>query len=142
MWQRLPTRERLGRFGVCNDTQCCLCGLSPESHSHLFFQCNISSVCLHQIKFQITCLANDIYQLTYWLQRNCKHRPFRKQVYAAAIAATCYHLWKARNDSLWNKTDPHVDNITKEIQFTVKNRITQIVRQDTHTRDLDWFNAL
>ena len=44
LWQachgRLPTKDRLLRFGMLGDKICCFCE-GPESHDHLFFGCSV-----------------------------------------------------------------------------------------------------
>lgn len=42
--ERLNTRDRLAKFGLCADPRCVLCGINDESHNHLFFDCEFSSV--------------------------------------------------------------------------------------------------
>ncbi|XP_010446053.1 PREDICTED: uncharacterized protein LOC104728823 [Camelina sativa] len=46
MWlmhqDRLPTRERLIRWGLQTKPKCCLCGLYLETREHLFLRCEVS----------------------------------------------------------------------------------------------------
>lgn len=46
MHRRLLTRDRLARMGVCQETECLLCGCKPENIDHLFFECDYSKKCL------------------------------------------------------------------------------------------------
>ncbi|KAE8682295.1 DNA polymerase eta, putative isoform 3 [Hibiscus syriacus] len=39
---RLPTRERLSRMGVLNDTQCVLCNETVKTRNHLFADCSFA----------------------------------------------------------------------------------------------------
>lgn len=39
---RLNTLDRLVVFGTSNSSICCLCGVGPEDHNHLFFKCPFS----------------------------------------------------------------------------------------------------
>lgn len=46
----LKTKEKLFQLGVVDDVSCPLCGLCPETHTHLFFECPFSHLCLAGIK--------------------------------------------------------------------------------------------
>ncbi|KAK9698345.1 hypothetical protein RND81_08G097500 [Saponaria officinalis] len=46
MHQRLYTKARLARFGVGNDSLCCLCADAVETQVHLFFECIYSRKCI------------------------------------------------------------------------------------------------
>lgn len=47
MWlgvqDRLQTKGRLHKFGVCQDDICCICGLVAEIGKYLFFECSYST---------------------------------------------------------------------------------------------------
>lgn len=40
---RLQTKFRLKTIGVCDIDSCLFCNSEPETHEHLFFQCQLSS---------------------------------------------------------------------------------------------------
>lgn len=46
---RLKTKDRLKRIGVCADDVCPICGQHGETVKHLFFQCYYSSQCIEQV---------------------------------------------------------------------------------------------
>ena len=39
---RLRTKDKLFQYKVSPDNLCCLCGSAPETHNHLFFECEFS----------------------------------------------------------------------------------------------------
>lgn len=61
---------------------------------------------------------------TMKVQRGLKCSSFKKQVIIAALAATVYFIWRARNDSLWNERVPRMDKIVNSIKVENENRST------------------
>ncbi|XP_010544332.1 PREDICTED: uncharacterized protein LOC104816978 isoform X2 [Tarenaya hassleriana] len=43
MLSRLPTKDRLHRWGVTPEALCVLCEATEETHQHLFFECRFSA---------------------------------------------------------------------------------------------------
>ncbi|XP_010527341.1 PREDICTED: uncharacterized protein LOC104804698 [Tarenaya hassleriana] len=82
-WQvmqgRLPTKDRLLRWGINVDANCYLCGMSDETHAHLFYDCPYS---LALWKYYAECCwaspPSDLSQLPEWRTRicgnNCRNR--------------------------------------------------------------------
>lgn len=95
MKQRLQTRDRLHRFGVCDTRSCLICGNYDETHSHLFFECYFSSQCWHKIRqwLHIHTSRNTLPDILSWTSRRSK---FRKEVLLAANAAVTYHILRER----------------------------------------------
>ncbi|KAF4400478.1 hypothetical protein G4B88_023271 [Cannabis sativa] len=56
MWERLPTRDRLLKFGCIKENYYMICYSETESHEHLFFKCNYSQrivkLLMHGLKHQ------------------------------------------------------------------------------------------
>ncbi|XP_021836221.2 uncharacterized protein [Spinacia oleracea] len=125
---RLKTRDRLHTYGVINDDQCALCGLSTETCTHLFFSCHYSKECcslvLQWLGFHNS--RSHLSVLLKWLHKYCKN-PFKRRVAYAAVASIVYQIWRARNLAIWEQTIPSIANTVKCIQYTVKHRILSIL---------------
>ncbi|KAL2923393.1 Unconventional myosin-Ig, partial [Bienertia sinuspersici] len=137
MSQRLPTKDMLLRFGRFDDVSCSTCSQGEDSHSHLLFQCPFSLTCIQEIKRWLGIIATGTegMWLATWIYRNCRHSNFKRVMYACALAACVYCIWQARNEAIWNKSNISGDSTLIHIKFTVKNRISKILRKHVTYRD-------
>ncbi|XP_062103391.1 uncharacterized protein LOC133814450 [Humulus lupulus] len=140
---RLQVKERLHRFKIAHDDQCVVCGMSKETRDHLFFDCHLSNLSFLRIKEWLDWKVSTttIPKLLRWIAR-AKLSPFRKQVLAAALAATVYQIWHCRNVAIWNQRVSTVLVLTKRIQSVVKNRIQGVMPKKVNLIDRDWFENL
>lgn len=115
---KVRTRERLKAAGVCNDMSCLLCDSGIDSCMHLFFRCHFSRiVCTNIMTWLQIRVGNDEYLYTTWKKWGRTHRSRKQQqVCYTAIAATVYHICRARNHSLWENVVLHPDTMVKCIK--------------------------
>ncbi|KAE8693577.1 hypothetical protein F3Y22_tig00110809pilonHSYRG00241 [Hibiscus syriacus] len=80
---RLPTKDRLARFGIVTVNVCGLCGDNQESRNHLFLECSFARVIwkaiLHACGLQLqllTCWDNAM----HWMISNLKGEDFMELV--------------------------------------------------------------
>ncbi|XP_021770740.1 uncharacterized protein LOC110734925 [Chenopodium quinoa] len=101
---KLKTRDRLERFGICNDNRCLLCGDAIVNRNHLFFECNYSKRCVALIADWLK-IRDTSYSIEEIWKQWCKHlkEPIYRKVGMAALSAIVYHIWFARNHVLWQK---------------------------------------
>uniref|UniRef100_A0A803QE60 Reverse transcriptase domain-containing protein n=1 Tax=Cannabis sativa TaxID=3483 RepID=A0A803QE60_CANSA len=76
-----------------------------------------------------------------WLERKKMSR-FRKAVITAAVATLVYHVWKNRNDLLWNSRRIAQDVVVRAIKEDVKNRVLCNWPKKYKSADADWFALL
>jgi hypothetical protein len=119
---RLPTKDRLNRFGVTIDDKCCFCP-KEESLNHLFFGC----IGLRNIWWKVlNWLQIDHVPLEWgeelgWLIRHSKGKGWKAQLLKSAAAEAVYTLWNYRNDTCFgNRT--HNTNIDEVIVNTIVYR--------------------
>uniref|UniRef100_A0A803Q7H7 Reverse transcriptase zinc-binding domain-containing protein n=1 Tax=Cannabis sativa TaxID=3483 RepID=A0A803Q7H7_CANSA len=143
MLDRLKTKQRLVKFQITADAQCILCEDSEETAPHLFFCCKFSQDCLRQIKEWLCWRAatTSLQNVLRWINR-AKISKFRKAVYAAAIAALVYHIWKARNCKIWQGSSSQVQQLAQEVKWQIKTRITCVMSKTVAKIDYEWFNSL
>lgn len=48
MWQRLPTKARLHKFGLIDCNLCVFCKLAPETHGHLLCSCSVLKLIMQE----------------------------------------------------------------------------------------------
>ncbi|KAL2896167.1 MARVEL domain-containing protein 2 [Bienertia sinuspersici] len=72
--QRLPTADRLNRWGAQMQATCGLCGTDQESSDHLFFQCSFSREVLEELKSWLNSrnTQQNIKGLCKWINRRSK----------------------------------------------------------------------
>ncbi|XP_048491453.1 uncharacterized protein LOC104887201 [Beta vulgaris subsp. vulgaris] len=88
---RLKTKDRLKRIGVCADDVCPICGQHGETVKHLFFQCYYSSQCIEQVLrwLGMHWNARNVLQLCRWIKGRYTGSSFQKKV---GIAAAVYSI--------------------------------------------------
>ncbi|KAL0689587.1 hypothetical protein Bca4012_089265 [Brassica carinata] len=141
---RSPTRDRLLQWGIITDGSCLLCNNSPESRSHLFFDCS----------FSWDVWLNSQRNLRYTSSRSWEEiiedlRRFRgtraaRTILLLAWQATIYALWAERNCRLHRQLYRSTHSLIAEIDQTVRRRIASI-RRDAPQLSSDmlclWFSA-
>ena len=99
MNERLKSRDKLAALGLIPTDTCPLCGLTSESHSHLFFACNYSSQCLRDILTWVGIKApND--SLAYFASRKWKWSTAKRKIAIISLCSLMYEIWCVRNDSV------------------------------------------
>lgn len=96
LW-RLPTRDRLRRWGLNVPPDCVLCSNGIETHHHLFFEYEFSSsIWLHFAQAILPATPLDVHSaaaLISHLRHPSQAPPIIKLILQAAI----YLIWKERN---------------------------------------------
>lgn len=144
MWGRLQTKDKLHRFGVCEDDICTVCDLKTKSVSHLFFECHYADYCISRVmgwfKLNLSCRSYAV--LWKRIFRHNKLTRFRAKVIGAAVAATLYHVWIVRNEALWKRCVPQKEIPVDCIKRDVIGRIRQCIPKKTSNLDREWLRSL
>ncbi|PWA81382.1 reverse transcriptase domain, Reverse transcriptase zinc-binding domain protein [Artemisia annua] len=123
MWRanmdRIPTMTALRRRNiVVGDGFCTLCGEAEETTDHIFTACSvasgvwggISSWCKIPPLFMFS--FKDVFQLINHLDGS----KTRKEVIYGLLILTCWCLWKARNDKIFNNREANVVHIVSDVK--------------------------
>ena len=134
----------LARARLCDNTECLLCDSGEDSCQHLFFQCPYSDKVRRYI---LVWLGLGITQQdslsTTWRKWGRKFTSKqRRKVCYTIVAAMVYHLWKARNFSLWNAAVTHPQVTSKKVQLDVCGRFKSFVELNWSDDDKCWFHQL
>lgn len=120
--QRLPTKYRLGKYGIMVNLTCCFCD-KVEDIQHLFFGCNVTNSIWQDILvwMKITHIPLEWDKEMEWIVRVTKQKGAQKQILKIALAETIHEIWHERNEVVFNKKplDPH---IIDRIKHSVKIR--------------------
>ncbi|XP_058764092.1 uncharacterized protein LOC131637519 [Vicia villosa] len=106
---KLPTRERLRRFGMIQVSHCVLCGIEEESHDHLFFKCSKTESIWKEVLnwMEMDHRPQEWAKELEWLTIATKKKGWKASLLSMGIAETVYNIWRMRN-SICFKDD--VDN--------------------------------
>ncbi|VFQ66553.1 unnamed protein product [Cuscuta campestris] len=105
------------------DTTCVLCKNAIEDRDHLFYECRFTKEVLTHIGQWINhrfLVGNgEEWQKEYWRIKGRK----RRQVVAAAFAAICYTVWRARNKWIKLQEEISIEDCCMFIRYQLKTYI-------------------
>ncbi|CAJ2669420.1 unnamed protein product [Trifolium pratense] len=133
---RLATKDRLLKFGLNVNLQCCFCN-QEESINHLFFGCTDMKLVWQKV---LQWLQVDHVPMAWsgelrWITRQSKGKGWKAQLLKSAAAETIYALWKYRNDVCFgNKV--YNTNIDEDIINTIVYRGWRIAKFRKHIAHL------
>ncbi|CAK8574064.1 unnamed protein product [Lathyrus sativus] len=119
---RLATKDRLHKYGMIEDTECCFCEKN-ESLNHLFFECErLKSVWIEILRWaQINHTPGNWHSEMKWLIQHTKGKGVRVAVIKMAISETIYEIWQARNNSIFGEK-PEITIIGRKVIETLVYR--------------------
>ncbi|XP_038994982.1 uncharacterized protein LOC120119180 [Hibiscus syriacus] len=118
---KLPTKVRLQRMGVTNDTICVLCSTEPESRDHLFLSCPIVASLWESI-FSFSGLnfaACSWDEFLTQARNNWKQKSLFSLVMKLALNTLVYFLWEERNKRLFQGRSRTIEDLLKAIKDVV-----------------------
>lgn len=141
---KLRTRDRLVRAGVCNTTNCLLCNQGQDTCMHLSFQCPFSKAVSNQVMNCLNIRVHGVESLYYgWKKWGRKYNSKKKQrICYTALAAVVYHVWAARNQTLWQDVVPCPSQVVQKIKGEVVWRAKTKLTDRWPAEDKDWLQLL
>ncbi|XP_060200203.1 uncharacterized protein LOC132628418 [Lycium barbarum] len=143
MHERLLTRVRLEKMGLCQDNFCGLCGRSPETINYLFFECAYSQMCLEMVLTWLKAPKCRLEVQGMWrrLVRGTQGKISRGLIWAI-LAAMIYHIWNARNDAVWNHKIIRPQLMVQQIQEESRIRALEMLKRRITCNDRKWIEQL
>ncbi|KAL2929883.1 LINE-1 retrotransposable element ORF2 protein, partial [Bienertia sinuspersici] len=141
---RLPTAVRMHRWAPNTIRLCSLCEQGDENGTHLFFECSYSREILHMVKqwMGINTNQNTLEDIYKWINRRGKYQKAKQASYNAAIAATVYSVWFARNQIKHGNNKPSVEQMVDQLKFQVTQKLRMINTDKVSNRERNWLNQL
>lgn len=133
MWDRLSTRDKLLSWGISVPSDCILCGTSPETSSHLFFECSYSSeVWLSFFMHPLLSPPTSYTAALLWL-RSCSSNPKLKVICHLLYQTTIYGIWRERNSRIHSGTPkpPHI--LRKDIITLLRAKLAGLDQATRHS---------
>ncbi|XP_039002198.1 uncharacterized protein LOC120128599 [Hibiscus syriacus] len=122
---RLPTRDRLIRFGLVLDHGCVLCGSGIESRDHLFADCffaqEVWDAVLVSCGIRLVSLNWD--DCLQWLIVNLKGKSLRVRILKLGWTGFLYYIWEERNHRSFRGVSRSADMIVSSIKDAVKIKL-------------------
>ncbi|XP_058766737.1 uncharacterized protein LOC131640351 [Vicia villosa] len=110
LMERLPTKDRLVRFGFSQDNTCCFCK-KEETLDHLFFCSEFTNRIWGKMLvwngYHRSILPWDSER--QWLISETSKKGWRREILKITFAETIYQLWLTRNDVVFNHNPPRLD---------------------------------
>ncbi|WMV57941.1 hypothetical protein MTR67_051326 [Solanum verrucosum] len=114
---RIYTCDRLAKWGMDINLQCQLCNTQPESIQHLFFGCNYTGQLwarlLKWMHIQRPCMEWE--GGLKWVEKWCKGKSSRAEVYKITLTAAVYFIWKESNQRVFQQKRRSIEDILKHI---------------------------
>ncbi|WZZ52529.1 hypothetical protein YC2023_052636 [Brassica napus] len=123
--RRLPTKDRMRRWGMEVSETCVLCSTGIETHHHLFFECTYSSSVWLYFASQIRSFPPmDLHSAAAWILSNQQQTTAQavtilKIIYQAYI----YLLWKKRNARIFTGISTSAEGLKYSIDRLVRARL-------------------
>ncbi|KAL4383638.1 hypothetical protein GQ457_15G019640 [Hibiscus cannabinus] len=107
---RLPTKDRMLKWGCQVEATCILCGIELESRDHLFWACSYSRRVWGMVvqACGVQLLHNSWDDLLGWIQRAGKGKTLKATIVRLAWNSFNYYVWMERNGRLHQK-EPKLD---------------------------------
>ncbi|XP_074277645.1 uncharacterized protein LOC141601276 [Silene latifolia] len=138
--EALQLKEKLFALGIATDEYCLLCGREPETHGHLFQDCDYSMRVFSEIG-KMCSLSFPTSDHMQWVGTG-QGSQLQKGVLMCIVMATYYHIWmqriKARVEGCILRPEPVSIQIRREVRTSISARL----QPGTDTRDLDWLKSV
>nr|VDC64960.1 unnamed protein product [Brassica rapa] len=123
--RRLPTKDRLRRWGLNVTAECVLCSTALETHHHLFFECSFSSAIWQGFASQIRAHPPaDLHAAAAWILSS-SNRISREEVTLLKLIfqSTIYLVWKERNARIFTSVSTSSSGIHLALDRLLRDRL-------------------
>nr|XP_043639263.1 uncharacterized protein LOC122610333 [Erigeron canadensis] len=106
---------------------CSLCTQGPDSHNHLFFDCNFSKHVWSQVRHlaQIHQVSSKWEDILDWITTRANSKS-AKSVIGKLLVATTYFIWQERNRRLFSNEVRKVDQIRDIVATSVRLKLVTL----------------
>lgn len=135
---RLPTRDRLRRWGMNIPSSCVLCSNGDESHDHLFFECSFSSRIweFFAAKFSVNPLVGLLAASGWILHQRQPQRSHVSTILKLLLQSAVYHIWKERNARIFSSIPSTSTSLRLAIDRSLRNRLLSYPSPDARSPSL------
>ncbi|XP_074299055.1 uncharacterized protein LOC141630075 [Silene latifolia] len=117
--EALNLRDKLHRLNICGSSMCVICEKEPETHQHLFAQCEYSRT--------MVLILDDWFSNA--LNGNVQGLPTLKNICRLVQITTWYTLWMERNSCRLDLVVRRPERLVKDIQRIVCMRVKMMLQE-------------
>ncbi|GJW54763.1 reverse transcriptase domain, reverse transcriptase zinc-binding domain protein [Tanacetum coccineum] len=125
--RKLKTQDLVSIWDVSDSlgSLCSLCGIQPDSHDHLFFECPYASEVWDRMKILVGLDSStpNVYAIITDLLPMASRRSILSVVTKLVIAASAYYIWQERNWRLFKNSERKPIQIYECIQSSVRLKL-------------------
>lgn len=133
MQNRLPTRDRLIRWGIQSDDRCLLCNSTQKSRDHIFFSCTFSYDLWRLVTKRLDLLPHRNWSDTVAHLASLTTLAWKRNLILLAWQSTLYWLWNERNSRLHSNVFRSADILFKLLDHQLRNKL-QSFRESNPTK--------
>lgn len=117
LWNRLPTKYRLNKFGMVPNTICVYCGVYDEDMDHLFFLCPIIKPVWDSFLtwYNLPMTGTNWEETKVHAYNLVKGKRPKARVFKVFFTEFVYTLWIERNNRLFKDTSRSPNVLRREI---------------------------
>ncbi|XP_069143460.1 uncharacterized protein [Solanum lycopersicum] len=139
MNRKLPTVDRLIKWGITLDRGCVMCKRAEESMEHLFIQCQYAEAIWERLLRWINVQTNmpkSWTEFIQWCVKNGKGKSARAQMFKGILAEGVYGLWSERNKRIFEEKRCSMDEVVKRIAYVTIARYPNSITNVTMHRQI------
>ncbi|KAJ0886252.1 putative RNA-directed DNA polymerase transcription factor bZIP family [Helianthus annuus] len=130
---RLLTQDRLLNWGYEGELKCALCNRCPDSHNHLFFECEVALAVWKRCKVfsRLEGVPDKWPEIINYLENNGLSKSIWGIIGRLVMAAVVYFIWQERNNRCFDNNRRSVQQICNVVFDTVRMRILGLKLKDS-----------
>ncbi|KAI0494853.1 hypothetical protein KFK09_024999 [Dendrobium nobile] len=123
----LKTATALHHRNIVVDLHCSLCHSSPESTSHLYFECNFSHSILSCLIPESAALLMrpNLMQMLDWVNENDSFSSTKKKLYFFSISCLIYFIWRERNERRFKSNASSTTTVKLKINRVISTKVSK-----------------
>nr|XP_043625584.1 uncharacterized protein LOC122597009 [Erigeron canadensis] len=139
MRKKLKTQDRMKYWDAGSETNlrlmcCSFCQRGLDSHSHLFFECEFSSLVWNEVKSlaDLQHLPNQWEAIVSWMIAQQQQNTAQIIIAKLVLAAVSYFVWQERNNRLFSTKKRSAMALVEVIKYTVRLKLLSMRFKNTN----------
>ncbi|CDY43591.1 BnaC09g17300D [Brassica napus] len=138
MLRRLPTKDRLRRWGLNVRETCVLCNNGIETHHHLFFECEYSSSIWQSFAGSVSSNPpTDLHTAAAWILHGYRQRQAQATtILKIILQSTIYLIWRERNARIFTSTATPPQVLRASLDRIIRDRLLSLLARPSSFHSL------